>query len=219
MSTQGLSLQKILELEAKAKTLGLTERLLIENASSNLAAVIHELSVGEKILVLAGRGNNGADSLAAARKLTAQGYKVTVCLIQEKELGPEASFQKEILEKIAVSMYRIDTTNVALLTRFLKNTDCILDGILGIGVKGEVSPFLKRVFRLINESGKTIIACDVPSGLLPDNGRLAGAAVRANYTITFIAAKRGFFMRKGARLCGKIITVDIGVSRSMLERL
>lgn len=216
---RGLSLQKILALENNAKMLGLSERLLIENASSNLAAVIHALKVGKRILVLAGRGNNGADSLAAARKLSAKGYKVIVLLIQEKEFGPEVLFQKKILEKIAIPIYRIDTARLDLLARFLRNTDCVLDGILGIGVKGEVSSFLEHVFKLINASGKKIIACDVPSGLLPDTGRIAKAAVKADHTITFIALKRGFFMRAGKRFCGTIHVVDIGISRRLLERL
>lgn len=215
---ESLPLEKIRLLEQRAKSLGLDERTLIENASSNLFSVIDGLHLGKKVLVVAGRGNNGADVLSCARKLFSKGYEVEAVVLTEKSLGREALFQKALLEKIGVSSYPIGNTNIDEFKDLLEYYDFIVEGILGIGVKGPVSPFLAKIIVLINESGKKIISCDIPSGLSPDEGVILGQAIKADHTITFIAPKQGFFINEGPRLCGKVFVVDIGISREILEK-
>jgi NAD(P)H-hydrate epimerase len=215
--SKGLPVKQIREVEQRAKDIGLEERILIENASSNLFEVINGLNLGTNVLVVAGRGNNGADVLSCARKLASHGYDTKVIIVKEKELGEEVLFQKDVLEKVGISVCVLDDTNVDEFSAFLKKRDFILEGILGIGIRGEVSPFLKKIIGFINDSGKRIVSCDIPSGLCPDDGKVLGEAVRADYTITFIADKEGFFSREGKDLCGKVFVVDIGVSKELLR--
>ena len=219
MKHKSLSVKDLRALEQKAKDLGLDEEILIENASSNLFTVIDSLNLGKRVLVVAGRGNNGADVLSCARKLSSRGYEVIVAALEEKELGSQALFQKTILEKIKIPIYSIKKSNVASVAELFKDVDFILEGILGIGLKGEVVPFLKEVISLINNSGKKIISCDIPSGLSPDQGLILGAAIKADYTITFIAQKKGFLLNQGPDSCGKIFVVDIGISKQVLEEV
>ena len=206
-------------LDEKAKELGLDERILIENASSNLFTQIDRLNLGKKVLVIAGRGNNGADVLSCARKLSSRGYELKAAILTQKELGTEALFQKSVLEKIKVPIFLIKEDNIQELNDLFEDVDFILEGILGIGVKGKVSPFLEQIITLINESNKRVVSCDIPSGLDPDTGAILGQAVKADYTVTFIAPKKGFFLNDGSKLCGKIIVVDIGISRDVLDPL
>lgn len=212
-----LPTQKLRQLDDLAKELGLSERLLIENASSNLFEKIDRLNLGKNVLVVAGRGNNGADVLSCARKLYSRGYCVAVAVLEQKPLGKEAYFQRNLLEKIKVPVYSIASINVGELKLFLQECDFVLEGILGIGVKGTLDSFLREVISLINGSGKKIVACDVPSGLCPQEGISLGEAIKADYTVSFIAAKPGFFKNEGPRLCGEIFVVDIGISKNILE--
>ncbi|MFH1768080.1 MAG: NAD(P)H-hydrate epimerase [Candidatus Omnitrophota bacterium] len=218
MAIDSLAVDKLRELEAKARKLGLNERLLIENASSNLYAVIEKLKFPKNVLAVAGRGNNGADVAACARKMIGRGYKVSLAVVAPKELNRECAFQIELLKNIAADIFWIkkprDTDS---LDKLISRCSFILDGILGIGVKGTVDPFLRKVIKKLNDSGRPIVACDIPSGLCPERGKVLGEAINARATVTFIAPKRGFFLGQGVNRCGKIFVVDIGISRDSLD--
>lgn len=214
---ESLPVDQIRKLDEIAKSLGLEEYILIENASSNLFEVINNLSLGPRVLVVSGRGNNGADVLSCARKLASRGFKVKVVVLEEKPLGKEALRQKTILEKLKLPVVSINSHSLNKLKPELEGCDFVLEGILGIGLKGSLSPFLREVISTLNQSAKKIVSCDIPSGLTPDEGTVLEEAIRADYTVSFIAAKKGFFLNRGPEHCGKIFVVDIGVSRQVLE--
>ncbi len=219
LALKPLSVLEIRTLETNAKNLGFSERILIENASSNLCVSVDALGLGKKVLVVAGRGNNGADVLACARKLISRNYEVAVAILSEKPLGKEAKWQKDILKKIKCTVIPLNNDNMIELKAAAGDADFIVDGILGIGVRGEVDVFIKTVIAILNESRKTIVSCDIPSGLSPDEGAILGAAICADYTITFIAPKKGFLINKGPDLCGEVFVVDVGIAKEALEKI
>ena len=55
------------------------------------------------------------------------------------------------------------------------------------------------------------MACDLPSGVDADTGVVAGAAVRADVTVTFGTYKPGLFVDPGAAHAGVVELVDIGL--------
>ncbi len=55
------------------------------------------------------------------------------------------------------------------------------------------------------------MAIDIPSGLDCDNGRQLGAAIKATYTVTFVAIKKGFTSPEAARYTGEVYAASIGV--------
>ena len=204
--------------DAQAQSLGLSERILIENASANLAHCIEQLKLGKRGVAVAGRGNNGADVVSCARKLLARGYEMEIIVIVHNELNEELRAQLAILEKIKKIHYLDKREDMEQLTAHLKGADFCLDGILGIGMRGSLHPFIKEVITTINRSGVCVISCDIPSGLSPQQGCI-GEAICAQYTVTFLAPKEGFFKNRGWDFCGKIIVTDIGVSADLLERI
>ncbi len=213
-----LSSSQLKELDKLAISLGLEEPLLIENASSNLCCHIEKLSLGREVLVVAGRGNNGADVLSCARKLLCRGYKVDIAVVSDKEVNQQVNFQCKVLERLGIDILYIKSLqDLERLKDTVKRKDFILEGLLGIGIRGNPTGILKETIEFINRSKRIIVSCDIPSGLSPDEGKVFDSVIKADYTITFLAPKIGFFLKGANSFCGKIIVTDIGVSKDLLE--
>ena len=56
-----------------------------------------------------------------------------------------------------------------------------------------------------------VLAVDVPSGVDPDTGVVAGAALRATRTVAMGAIKRGHLLADGALLSGDVVVAPIGI--------
>jgi ADP-dependent NAD(P)H-hydrate dehydratase / NAD(P)H-hydrate epimerase len=61
------------------------------------------------------------------------------------------------------------------------------------------------------------VAVDVPSGVDADTGEVAGAAVRADVTVTFGALKPGLLVGAGAARAGEVRLVEIGLGPALPE--
>jgi NAD(P)H-hydrate repair Nnr-like enzyme with NAD(P)H-hydrate epimerase domain len=64
----------------------------------------------------------------------------------------------------------------------------------------------------MNARNCPVLAVDIPSGLDCDSGEPLGAAIRASYTVTFVAVKKGLASPGAARYAGEIFIASIGVS-------
>jgi NAD(P)H-hydrate epimerase len=93
----------------------------------------------------------------------------------------------------------------------------IVDAILGTGLSKNVSGKLSEVISLLNKSNIPIISVDIPSGISSDNGRVMGAAVRADYTVSFGLPKRGHLLYPGAEYTGKLFVEDIGFPKELFR--
>ena len=74
----------------------------------------------------------------------------------------------------------------------------IVDAIYGTGFRGSIAEKAGRVIEALNGSGRPILAVDIPSGLEADTGRINGACIRADYTVTFGLPKLGLILEPGA---------------------
>ena len=85
----------------------------------------------------------------------------------------------------------------------------MLDGIVGIGGRPGLRPDAERV--VARFAGTPVVAVDVPSGVDVDTGRLEGAHVRADVTVTFGTHKVAHLVDPAAEACGVVHLVDIGL--------
>jgi NAD(P)H-hydrate epimerase len=92
----------------------------------------------------------------------------------------------------------------------------IIDAIFGIGLKSDVTGIYREAIEWINQSGKPVLAVDIPSGLDADTGEVHGIAVRATYTATLAAVKHGLVRGEGPHYSGEIHVIDIGLPRQLL---
>ncbi len=158
-----------------------------------------------RVLVLAGRGNNGGDGLAVGRLLMLQGYEVTFVLPGEDfhdRCSTETRRQIDILRAYQAGIFsRIQEGEY----------DIVIDAVFGIGLSRDVEGIWKDVIRWINKSGAWVCSVDIPSGIHADTGEVMGDAVQADLTVTYGFRKTGHILYPGTSYCGRLVCRDMGI--------
>lgn len=193
--------------------LGVPGLALMENAGRHLAcAVADRVPPGSRVAICVGSGNNGGDGSVAARHLLGWGYAVDLLLCAtRRRLQGDAAVMLRAAETAGVPVRELDT--VGEFAEHLPPTTlaCVVDAVLGTGVRGEVGGVAAEAIAWMNAQGCPIIAADLPSGLCADTGRVLGDAVRATETVTFVASKLGHWLYPGPLYVGQLRVVDIGM--------
>jgi len=198
---------------------GLPGVVLMENAGRGTAELLIQLGVAGRVVICAGKGNNGGDGFVIARHLELRGCRVTVLLYcQPADLTGDAAINYRVLESAKQSLVIMGTSpDVAELDRQLVAADWIVDALLGTGTQGMIrQPYLTAI-AAINRAGKKVLAVDLPSGMDCDTGQALGACVRADHTATFVARKVGFDAPGADRLTGAVHVIGIGVPKRLLD--
>jgi ADP-dependent NAD(P)H-hydrate dehydratase / NAD(P)H-hydrate epimerase len=89
--------------------------------------------------------------------------------------------------------------------------EVVLDALFGTGFRGEPRPDAARLIEWMSGAAAPILSVDLPSGVDASTGEVAGAAVRADVTVTFHGEKVGHRVAPGAFRPGRIELVDIGL--------
>lgn len=205
---------------AAEKDFGLPGLLLMENAGRAVAATAERLLEGceeKRIVIFAGKGNNGGDAFAAARTMMNQGAEVTVFLLADSAYKGDALQQLEILKKCKPAIFTLtseqDWDKAAIAGQL---ADLVIDGLLGTGFHGELSAEMLRTTEMINTFSAPVLAIDLPSGVEADTGKAANGAVRADVTVTLAAAKPGLYLYPGAEHAGEVLLAEIGIPQVLL---
>jgi len=206
---------KKIDLKAQQRY-GLSVFMLMENAGRSVAGEAESFIRNQKrpikTAVICGKGNNGGDGLVAGRHLLAEGIRLDLFLAGEpSDLKGAAGQNLEILLKLKQRVTPVNQNNIARIKNKIARYDLIIDALFGVGLKGEVRGIYRDLINSINASGAYVISVDVPSGLDADKGRVLGTAVKAERTVTFVAAKPGMFLGKGRKLCGEIRVKNLGI--------
>lgn len=156
-------------------------------------------------LIVCGFGNNAGDGYVLAR--LALSAKLPV---QAVALGPP--------DKLTGDAHRAwqDFTAAGGSTLdweegLLEAAELIVDAIFGTGLSRALDEPLCNCVRAINESGKPVFSLDVPSGLDADSGKVMGAAVRAERTLSFVGLKQGFYLAEGPDYTGIVMFDDLEI--------
>ena len=89
--------------------------------------------------------------------------------------------------------------------------DVVIDALLGTGMKGAPRDEAARAIEAINGGGAPVVAVDIPSGVDASTGETAGAAVRADVTVTMHGRKVGLAVAPGRFHAGDVVVADIGL--------
>ena len=187
--------------------IGIPGAVLMNNAG---LAVFREIDRGP-VGIVCGKGNNGGDGFVVARLAMLAGLDARVVLVGDPAAiqGDALTFMK-VYERLGGAIQNVqDEAAVTEAIRGLNSCAVLVDALLGTGISGEV----RGVMRAAIEAWPNVrtIAVDLPSGLDADTGLPCGCCIRADVTVTFQFAKRGFDNPASKPYIGRLVIADIGI--------
>lgn len=167
---------------------GQTEVEVIRRVGKRIAKRVRKLTrSNDAVLVLAGKGNNGNDALAASEFLGDRQIE-TLHVASPGEALPKL---KELLSQ---------------------QFSLIVDGLFGIGLNRPFDEHWKKFIVTVNEVKIPVVAIDTPSGLNCETGLTEGAAIEAAITLTVGAPKRGMLAQSAWPFVGRLeVLEDVGL--------
>ncbi|MDI9469135.1 MAG: NAD(P)H-hydrate dehydratase [Bacillota bacterium] len=219
---------------AIAGELGIPTLLLMDRAAAELRRVLEELFAERGIparralvFIACGTGGNGGDGLALARHLTGLVQRVEVYSLDpegERTSGDAAVMFRSTqqLDIPIFSLAKLADSITAVQAAGAADRLVLVDAVYGAGFDPDrpVAPAFAAYCRtLARHPELPVLACDLPSGVAADDGRLASpeAAVRATVTASFLFASTGNWTWPGRAQAGRIVTCRLGVPDAWLR--
>ncbi len=217
---QAYKVNQLQQYEADAaQAIGLNLYQLMERAGTAVFNNIRQYyPSAHRILVIAGKGNNGGDGYIVARLAHQAGINVKVVVDAKREqIQGDALQALKFLEQCSVAIYFDLST--AKKVDFIADYqgELIVDCLFGIGFRGELSPALITLIEAINNKNCLRVAVDVPSGLNADLGVVTPTAVKADLTITLIAYKQGLLTGQAANYVGELVLETLAINTAFAQ--
>jgi NAD(P)H-hydrate epimerase len=206
---------------------GIPGVVLMENAGRGCVDWLVELGVSGRVVICAGKGNNGGDGFVIARHLENLGHDVKVLLFANPaSLRGDAKINYEVIERAGTPIRVLDDFQSegeieSVVDDELAGAEWIIDALLGTGTRGSLRQPFSGIINAINRASARTLAIDLPSGQDCDTGlpvdKDKPAIVKADFTATFVARKLGFETPASSTFTGEIRVIDIGVPHAMFN--
>jgi len=192
---------------------GLPGRELMRAAAAvALADLQRRWPNAKRLLVVCGAGNNGGDGYDVATLARAAGlFASVVALAAPDDLSGDAWIAAQDWQAAGGVVL-----SAAKLPEALAAADVVVDALLGTGLSRPVAGAWADAIDAVNAAGKPVLAIDVPSGMDANTGEVLGAAVRAEFTSTFVGWKAGLFLNPG--LAGQVRLHTLGVPLAAFDQ-
>ncbi|MEM1193910.1 MAG: NAD(P)H-hydrate epimerase [Pseudomonadota bacterium] len=167
-----------------------------------------------RVAIMCGPGNNGGDGFVLARLLADQGWPISLFLSAPPEtLTGDARLMADLYEGPVTPL-----TVAALGTPAFLDAHLVVDALFGTGLNRPITGNGRAVIETINKAGKPVLAVDIPSGVNADSGAVLGTAIRANWTLTFVARSPGHVLYPGRGLAGRVEVGDLGLAPDLIAQ-
>ncbi len=213
--------------DGRTVDLGTPIATLMENAGHAVARFcLHRYPRARRILVFAGKGNNGGDGLVAARHLALADREVHILLLAraaDLKSEPAEALARLRQEAPAATLYETpDDPAFQAALNHLPTPHLVLDAIVGTGFQPPLRGLAAAARDWLAPLPTPVVAIDLPSGWDADSpAQTAPDAVRADAVVTFTAPKLahifGFLAhphpgspQPGSWPFGPVVVADIG---------
>jgi len=200
-------------------TVGIPGVVLMENAGRSCAELLEDKLndiAGPKVCIFCGTGNNGGDGYVIARHLINRGIQVAVVVCGDRDkIKGDAKINLDVLERMGRPVELLNPSGgdiAGQVERLCNGAGIIVDSLFGTGLRGQLSDEYRRLIESINACDSPVLAVDIPSGLDCDAGEPQGGAIRATWTVTFAAVKKGFLSAIATQYTGEIFVASIGIA-------
>jgi hydroxyethylthiazole kinase-like uncharacterized protein yjeF len=203
--------------------IGIPGVVLMENAGLRVVRALKgkfPAIGGERIVIVAGRGNNGGDGFVVARHLLNSGVRAEVLLFAAK-----AAVKGDAAVNLAVAVETgVPVTEVRTAADWKKarvavfHASVVVDALFGTGLDKPLAGLFAAAVADINRSRAFKIAVDLPSGLSSDTFEIIGPSVEADLTVTLAAPKIAHIFPPAAERVGELVVAPIGIPPSLFDR-
>ena len=210
--------------EAERRTIedfGVSSLHLMERAGEAVVAAIeaHVENRPGAVTVLCGRGNNGGDGWVVARLLRDRGWDVHGVLFgRVDDVTGDARANLERVRQAGIPLAEVENDDDWDRCRPRLDAGClIVDALFGTGLTRPLSGLPATVARDVNAARASVVAIDLPTGLLSDLSRRDDPCFQAALTVTFAAPKLALALRPAP--AGRVSVADIGIPADVVANL
>jgi len=202
--------------------LGIPGVVLMENAGLRIVRALKsrcpDVTSG-RVVIVAGKGNNGGDGLVVARHLSNSGARPDVLLLAAKEeVTGEAAVNLAIAIKVGIPVAEIrDIAAWKKARAAVFAADVIVDALFGTGLVKPLEGLYAAAVEDINKSSAFKLAVDIPSGLSADVFETMGPSVKADLTVTLAAPKIAHIFPPAADRVGELVVAPIGIPAALFD--
>ncbi len=180
---------------------------------------VSHIGRAKSILVFAGTGNNGGDGLALTRLLRNDGFSVEVYIINT---GSDFTADLQINIQRYTHCFGTAPTIISNENEIpsIASDAVVVDSIFGSGLTRPPSDIVAKVISFINNSGATVLAIDMPTGLFDEKNETVNShlIIRANFTLALQFPKLSFFFPENHCFIGQWEVIPIGLHPHAIER-
>ncbi|MEI6339655.1 MAG: NAD(P)H-hydrate dehydratase [Verrucomicrobiota bacterium] len=198
-----VSCDRMRQAEEAAFSRGIKAADLMATAGLGLAEIVRQFHPRPgTCVVFCGKGNNAGDALVAAAHLQKWGWRIrvhAVCGVEAFSELPARHFQA-----LNADLFSTTPSGGPLV---------VLDGLLGLGARGEprgeIAGGIRAINQLRRENSAWVLAIDLPSGLDGDSGIPSACCVEADLTATIAGVKQGLVADSAINQVGRIAVVPL----------
>ena len=171
---------------------------------------VGDWNIGDKVLIVAGSGNNAGDGYVVADLLNIEGIEVEILLIKDKFSEDGKYYFNRCLQKDIKYTVLDENTDFDTLRGKFDSYDYVLDCIYGTGFRGEVREPVYSLIKALNDSKASTVSADINSGMNGDTGE-SNICVNSDLTVSIGFLKKGLVSEEGKKHIGKLVNMDIGI--------
>lgn len=182
-----------------------TSQQLMEQVGKQLAEeIMHAYTTDTRVLILVGKGNNGGDGYVVGKYL--KGYHFDILQCDGKPSSKECKKASSYIDP-----KRIHPMNL----KYVDKADLIIDAVYGFSYHDELNKEIRKLFRKINNSNKTVWSVDINSGAESDSGHYDIDTIHSDITWAIDCYKPFHLGQKESQLFKEVKLIDLHLDHNV----